>query len=299
MTNTHLLLPDDLQSQGRRTIEAALNRLYALPPTRVILDALDSLSRREKGIFLFTHGQPVVSREHVEDLVGYYNGNHTLYIDEPVLEHAGWEPTAWINTFIHEAQHMLFGRLVDQASSPVKADSREERDLDAVMARDRQVRAALDLSALSPAAHALYDDIVRGLEQNKGYFIRGAFNLDNAYHRHILRAESVVRLAAARAVGATEADVNAVAPNLAAFYQASLQPMLVASVGVSSAFIESPGRPGTRVKFSRDPRVPPPACAASLKSCCIGRTPRVPAPCRPPRHAGPRKAAPLPGSPDT
>jgi hypothetical protein len=212
----------------RHILHAGLQRLHADPHTHAVVDALAALMRTEKGNVIFSGSPTGVGNFGKKygavsnmrgSTQGAYMGHHTILCPTIANPYDG-APLPWaLSTLAHEAQHMLFGRIVGHGASPVAPGSPEERALDEALVRDRAHHQTLDARAISPGAQRPHGSLTIGLEDDPAYFNGAAYDPENPRHQHTMRTEAIVRPLEAIAGGASAAEVEAVAPHLWRFIQ--------------------------------------------------------------------------------
>jgi hypothetical protein len=230
LMNVHFHTPEGPAPDERESLRAQLSEglrsLYYLPHVQLVMDTLAAVGEREHVNVIFTNEHPGKikdlpgkRKDYIAEDFGYCNGHHTIYVFCPIRGPDGRMSADAKSTFVHEAQHLILGRLVRQDASPVSPRSEEAWEIDKALKLDRRYREGLDLKGLTPTAKIFYNALVFYLEKNPVYCASGTFDPNNLEDVHNMRCEAIVNLVEHLARGAPCEDLESVAPHLWAFYQ--------------------------------------------------------------------------------
>lgn len=227
------------REEARAMYKDEITKLWQSPDTKHIIEGLAALIRKENVECFFSEfpgrlGElrlPFVRSNPAPEVQGLYSTKHSICIASLILPTSKID-TNQLGTFVHEAQHLLFNKIVQNRSSPVCSGSDEEKELDEALRKDG-IHRCIRLDGISwgkndpltEAQASVHKVFVSGLEQQKCYFPRG-FNASDPEHLHTMRVEAIVRIAELLAEGTSHDDIKELAPNLHAFYLKYSKPLI-------------------------------------------------------------------------
>lgn len=210
------------------TLFKVFTDLYANDHLKHVFDALAIIMEKNKGGIYFASSVvgagTLLAEKHSPPLsLGEYNQKHSIYCGCPI-DDDGRVSFKMISTVIHEALHFIFKEIYQNASDPIKVgDEATAVILDEVLRKDREHRGSMTDPTLTHSS--TWHTLTTELEANPSYF-KGSFSKEMAYHRKLMRVEAIVRLMEQISAGESETTIQAIAPNLWAYYQKVTRPQI-------------------------------------------------------------------------
>lgn len=203
------------REETRELIQRGINYVAQQPHTNVVLAAF--------AAFVKSHPTRIlVGRTRLHQTAGFNPWRprargepHTLTVPSFVDPVTGRVDTIALHWLVRGMQQVLFSRFIDTAAAT----------LDTCLAKDHAHRGLLDPQHLPAAQLRLWNAIVNEVEREPAVF-GGAYDANSAEHRRIMRAAVLVRPCEHLAFGATEADLEFIAPYTWRFLHTHVLPQL-------------------------------------------------------------------------
>ena len=223
------------REEYRRLIKKELTRLYADVKTKHVLAALGEIMRAQECHLMFTKFPTtmedfgVISTDGVSTQ-GFYDNNNTVVCASFIWPYYNAIIPNQLGFVIHEALHLIFDKLIKNASSPVLTYEDIE-EFDRLIVADQVHRHTLFPNAdarrsFTTEEQDLWDGVVSVLEEHSFYFE----NLSAEGEKQVMRKEIIVRPMQYLTAGCSEQAIQKMMPNIWGFYQRRCQPMIEAYV---------------------------------------------------------------------